>query len=332
VLTRGYGRSSSDSVVLRPGVTADPAGCGDEAIVLLRHFERAGLRASIGVGANRYDTGRRMLSENPEPASSESSGASALEHAAAAQQSAGAPDVLVLDDGFQHLKLERDLDLVLIDVTNPFGGGRLLPLGRLREPLSSLSRAGAILLTRTEPGQSYDELESQLRSWNPSAPIFRSSTRAVSVVGQAENSEEPLSNLAGRNVLAFCGLGNPESFWRVLRREGVQVVRRMAFGDHHRYSVEDLRSIANAAEASKADLLLTTEKDMVNLAHAADEALRGSNGAEPALAEAFRGLHWLKIETTVERGEELLRLVEDQMAGKMPPRVSGSKARAQVRA
>jgi tetraacyldisaccharide 4'-kinase len=242
----------------------------------------------------------------------------------------GAPNVFVLDDGFQHLALERDVDLVLIDVTNPFGGGTMLPLGRMREPQSSLGRAGAIVLTRTEPGQSYEKLEARLRLLNPAAPIFRSWTRVMGVVSAGENSEAPLSSLAGRRILAFCGLGNPESFWRVLRRERIPVAQRLVFGDHHRYSMEDLLKIADAAAAANADLLLTTEKDVVNLPRGLDGPLPLAAG-HTGQAQLLQGVHWLKIETHVEQGDELLRWIEEKISGKVQPRVSESQARAQVR-
>jgi len=315
VLTRGYGRSLSQTLILRPGDPANPADCGDEAVVLLRQFERSGLSTPIGIGANRYQAGMRLLSANsPSDRPHGETG----------------PDVIVLDDGFQHLALERDLDLALIDVTNPFGGGEILPLGRLREPLTSLSRAGAILLTRTEPGRSYEELERRLRALNPQAPIFRSWTRPVGVVHFGNETESPLAALAGRRIAAFCGLGNPESFWRVLRLEGWNVVKRFAFGDHHRYSAQDLRRIADAARASNADLLLTTEKDVVNLSRGSDGLPALLHGAHP-LVESLRDLHWLRIETVVEQGDELVRRIEEKM-GRGRGRAPEPQARAQVRA
>jgi 3-deoxy-D-manno-octulosonic-acid transferase len=331
VLTRGYGRSSSQPMVVCPGDCVEPADCGDEALVLLRHFERAGLNSSIGIGANRYEIGRRVLSLNASPAAGGAVTAAFGKHSSS-HAGEGAPDVLVLDDGFQHLALERDVDLALIDVTNPFGGGTMLPLGRLREPQSSLGRASAIVLTRTEPGQPYEKLEARLRMLNPTAPIFRSWTRTMGVVSVGENSEASLSSLAGRRILAFCGLGNPESFWRVLRREGTPVVQRLFFGDHHRYSMEDLLKIAAAAAAINADLLLTTEKDVMNLPHRADGSLLLPAGQTPELTEVLRDLHWLRIETHVEHGDELLRWIEEKISGNAQPRVSESQARAQVRA
>lgn len=317
VLTRGYGRSSSGELVLRPGDRAHPDECGDEAVVLLRHFVRLGLSAPIGIGANRYETGLRLLARNSGPE-------------AASRPQQGAPDVVVLDDGFQHLALDRDVDVVLIDVTNPFGGGSMLPLGRLREPLTSLSRADAILLTRTDPGRPYDELERRLRALNPRAPIFRSWTRPVSVVHFGEETEAPLTKLAGRRIAAFCGLGNPESFWRVLRLAGWNVVKRCAFGDHHRYSADDLRQIADGAASSGADVLLTTEKDAVNLARASSGAAAAPAGDHP-LARAVRDLHWLRIETVVEQEDQLLGWIEEKMTVRGRGRASEPQAQAQVR-
>jgi tetraacyldisaccharide 4'-kinase len=315
VLTRGYRRSSSEEVILYPGDRADAADCGDEALMLLRRFESKGLRIPIAIGADRYQAGCRMLAD-------------------AERRTVSAPDVLVLDDGFQHLKLDRDLDLVLIDVTNPFGGEATLPLGRLREPLSSLSRAAAFLLTRTEPGRKYGDLEQRLRQWNPHAPVFHSWTRALGVASDAEQVR-PLTDLAGQRIVAFCGLGNPESFWRVLRREGLQVVRRIAFPDHHRYTPQNLEQIAQAVDDSNAGLLLTTEKDVMNLYHHAGSTRLALSGMEPPIAHAFEKLHWLPIETVVEQEEELLSWIEHRISGKtLPkaPKTAEAQARAQVRA
>ncbi len=324
VLTRGYRRSSPEALVLRSGGAggsrgaANPVECGDEAAMLERQFARLGVKAAIGVGADRFEAGQRLLAADPVPD-------------APSVPCTTTPDVLVLDDGFQHLALERDLDLVLIDVTNPFGGGNMLPLGRLREPPSSLDRAGAILLTRTEPGRSYDELERRLRELNPRAPIFRSWTRAVSVVRFGDEMEAPLTTLDGRRIAAFCGLGNPESFWRVLRRGGWSVVRRLGFGDHHRYSADELRQIAEQAKAARTDLLLTTEKDVVNLAQAF-EGLRKATPEGDDPAPVLGNLYWLKIEAVVEREDELLRWIEEKMAARRGPLTPRPPARAQVRA
>jgi 3-deoxy-D-manno-octulosonic-acid transferase len=317
VLTRGYRRSSTETLVLHPGDDAGPAECGDEAAVLLRHFARSGLDASIGIGASRYEAGQRLLSAH--------SATGTVSHGEAAT------DILILDDGFQHLALERDVDLVLIDVTNPFGGGRMLPLGRLREPLTSLHRASAIVLTRTEPGRRYDELEHRLRELNPHAPIFRSWTRPAGVVQVHGDTESPPAKLAGRRIAAFCGLGNPESFWRVLRLQGWNVVQRLSFSDHHRYSPEDLRRIADEAAARNAELLLTTEKDVVNLIQAL-EGLRASPEGDGPWARQLQDLHWLRIETVVEQGDELLRWIEARMAERGRKRPPAKPARLQVRA
>jgi tetraacyldisaccharide 4'-kinase len=269
----------------------------------------------VGIGADRYAVGRRLLASD--------GGSHGRETPL---------DVLVLDDGFQHLQLERDLDLVLIDATDPFGRERMLPLGRLREPVSSLSRAGAILLTRTEPGQSYETLERRLRALNPGAPIFRCWTRPLAAVEVGTGSQLPLRAMAARKIAAFCGLGNPESFWRVLRREGLTVVARLAFRDHHRYSPGDLARIAAAAAERQADLILTTEKDLVNLASASNNSFSSLEEMEQVLGAAFpdRPLLWLKIEPVIEQGETLLRWIEERAAGRLgqpEPRSVAERAR-----
>jgi tetraacyldisaccharide 4'-kinase len=257
----------------------------------------------MGIGANRYEMGSRLL--NARPADNAKTGTPDV-----------TPDVIVLDDGFQHLALERDVDLVLVDATDPFGGGRMLPLGRLREPASSLNRAAAILLTRAEPGRSYAELEEKLRLLNPNAPIFRSWTRPLAAVEVSTGSEWPLADLADKRILAFCGLGNPESFWRVLRREGLGLVERLGFRDHHHYNQMDLERIALTAAARRADLVLTTEKDLVNLTGALDPSMASTGEIAKALRDSFANLPlcWLKIETVVEQGEELIGWIEERMS------------------
>jgi tetraacyldisaccharide 4'-kinase len=154
-------------------------------------------------------------------------------------------DVFILDDGFQHWPLARSLDIVLIDAIDPFRNG-LPPRGQLREPFSSLARAHIIVLTRTQPGFAHTGLVEEIRRHNPSAPLFRARVAAVR------------PQVRGR-VGAFCGLGQPESFRRTLRELGIEPEFFREFPDHHHYSAGDLQSMA-------ADTLLTTEKDLANIA------------------------------------------------------------------
>ncbi|MBY0587231.1 tetraacyldisaccharide 4'-kinase [bacterium] len=143
-------------------------------------------------------------------------------------------EVFVLDDGFQHRRLRRDLDIVLIDASNPMGNGKLLPAGPLREPLSSLGRAQLILLTRaeTEPAHRIDALRQMLTRWGGTVPIISASFPATKL-DRIGYPSLPASSMAGRKVAAFCGIGNPNGFRTTLTGLGAQVVAWRAFPDHY---------------------------------------------------------------------------------------------------
>jgi tetraacyldisaccharide 4'-kinase len=162
---------------------------------------------------------------------------------------AGPPDAVVLDDGFQHWPVRRDADIVLIDAVDPYRGG-VFPLGRLREPFAALGRATAVVLMRSEAGRAYPALEALIRRFNRQAPIFHA---------RYKPRLEPLP--AGCSVGAFCGLGHPASFAATLRQAGVAAAFLERFPDHHHYTAADLEPLA-----ARADVLVTTAKDRVNIA------------------------------------------------------------------
>lgn len=188
--------------------------------------------------------------------------------AAARQLLAAHPcDVLVLDDGFQHRRLARDVDVVLIDALNPWGFGYLLPRGLLREPVSALRRASIVLITRADlvPPPELAQLRRHITRHTP-APIVVSSFRAAALTA-ADGATTPLAELPGRRVLAFCGIGNPEGFRRTLAAvdPALAAAAPLVFPDHHHYGAVHLEQIATCARRARADLLLTTEKDLVKL-------------------------------------------------------------------
>jgi len=189
--------------------------------------------------------------------------------AAAGRAASGGADVLVMDDGFQHLRLGRDLDVVLIDTMNPFGYGRVLPRGLLREPVAALRDAGAIVLTRCNgvtSGQ-IETLDRRLGELAPRASRHRALHRAVMLIDPS-GAQRPLRALAGRRVMAFCGIGNPEAFFATVDEVGVDPVACVALADHEAYGRAVLDRLRQAARACKAESLLTTEKDHVKLAAA----------------------------------------------------------------
>ncbi len=267
ILTRGYRRRSAHRVViLERGQTAAASLTGDEAQIFLR-----GGDADVGIGKNRFAVGTSMERQFR-------------------------PDVFLLDDGFQHGKLARKHDIVLIDALDPFAGG-VFPLGRSREPAEALRRATILMVTRSEPGVPITGLEMLLRPYNTEAPIFRSWVRPLEWVDVATGEARPADELGVKRVAAFCGLGNPRSFWKTLEGSGLDVAFRWAFGDHHSYRPNELRRLSHQAGAAGAEALVTTEKDFLNLFAGSAEVV------------APLKLFWLKIGIEIENEEALLRLL-----------------------
>lgn len=174
--------------------------------------------------------------------------------------------VFLLDDGLQHRKAKRDVDIVCIDATNPFGGGKMLPAGRLREPLHNLSRADIVVITRADlvSTQTISNLRSEISNWNSSAPIFEISN---SLMGFRELHSTDLSTtiLTGKNVYAFCALGNPESFFKMLTNAGLDIREDWAVEDHYLFSQLDVDLIESDAQGHLCEALVVTAKDAVKL-------------------------------------------------------------------
>jgi tetraacyldisaccharide 4'-kinase len=246
---------------------------GDEAQICMR---AAGV--PIGIGSDRYIVGEELLAQ---------------------------VDVRVffLDDGFQHLQLRRDFDLVLIDALRPFGGGHLVPLGRLREPLTGLARANAFLITRSDEVPDMKAIVQVLRRYNSAAPVFRGRTIPAQWRDGAGAGFEPdQCPLTEHRAVAFCGLGNPQAFWKTLEHLGVDPVARYEYEDHHQYTPSEIRRLARHARDVGAGVLLTTEKDAVNL----DDDYQAIIGDVK--------LYWLEIRTEIERKEELFGLIRQASA------------------
>jgi tetraacyldisaccharide 4'-kinase len=187
-------------------------------------------------------------------------------------------EALIMDDGFQHRRLARDLDIVAIDATCPFGGGFVLPAGLLREPLGALKRAGAVVITRSNqvPEIQVHLIEERIRSINAGAAIARSVHVPVKV-RMLKGMSLDVESLAGQNVYAFCGIGNPDGFFGMLKDMGLKLVGTRVFDDHWDYSASDMKDIHREAAGLDANIVLTTQKDWVKTALAAtwedDESL-----------------------------------------------------------
>jgi tetraacyldisaccharide 4'-kinase len=174
--------------------------------------------------------------------------------------------LLVLDDGFQHRRLARDLDVVVLDALAPFGCDRVFPRGMLREPLAGLARAGAIVLSRADLVDEAERMAIRRRveKYSPHALWCEASHRAMGLVNAAGETA-PLSALLEIPAAAFCGLGNPAGFWRTLESLGCQALASREFPDHHAYTKADVASLASWAQASGARQVLCTRKDLVKL-------------------------------------------------------------------
>ncbi|MCG3178352.1 MAG: Tetraacyldisaccharide 4'-kinase [Phycisphaerae bacterium] len=226
VLMRGY--KGNDS----------PVG-SDEAALLRRQFPGVAVEAD----PDRVAGGRRLLAAD------------------------APPDCFILDDGFQHRRLHRDLDVVALDATFDLGGplARMLPRGLLREPVKSIGRADAVVITRADqaPPEMLERLADLVRRVAPSLPIAqcRHAPTGVDMDGQSQ----PLATLAGRRYLAFCGIGNPAAFAATVKRLPGECVDFVAFDDHHAYADDELNALAARAARVGADLLLTTTKDRVKI-------------------------------------------------------------------
>jgi tetraacyldisaccharide 4'-kinase len=176
-------------------------------------------------------------------------------------------DLFILDDGFQHVTLKRDLDLVLIDGNDGFGNGHLLPLGPLREPIAQLARADAYVITRCRNSSAGDPLLAFLKERFPGKPVFHGEHIPERVLfPSGDGAQSPLF-LGGKRVLAFAGLARPRVLRETLTRLGADVVHFREFRDHHPFTYEDLQDLILAKEGMDAEYLITTEKDWVRMGH-----------------------------------------------------------------
>jgi len=170
--------------------------------------------------------------------------------------------VLIMDDGFQHRRLHRDIDIVTIDATLPFGYGKMLPAGLLREPVSSLKRAQAAVITRSDlvSEENLGKLSERINKVNPNIVIARTIHAPVCAM-TAGDKQISLEKLKGKVVYAFCGIANPEAFFETINRLGVKLAGTKIYDDHHNYTAADVNALYTEAAQSGAQILLTTEKD-----------------------------------------------------------------------
>ena len=234
ILSRGYGRSSSGTVIVQERATrlADARAAGDELSQLADRFPDClviadeqrvrGARAAVSRGAR----------------------------------------TIVLDDGFQHRALARQADVVVLSAREVLEGEFLLPAGNRREPMSALHRADLLAVTRCADDQ-IDAVESILRTFGKPVVVLR--TKVGEIVRASDGAARDATTLRGKSAIAFCGIGDPDAFEQTLAGTGVDVVRHIRYADHHWFSPADLDAIQGAWRSSEASLVLTTAKDAVRL-------------------------------------------------------------------
>jgi tetraacyldisaccharide 4'-kinase len=238
IISRGYGRNDESSlVVVSDGkkVLVDTKTGGDEPVLISSKL----IGVPVVVDSDRY-------------------------RAALFAHRRFGNDTVILDDGFQHLRLQRDLDIVLVDAADPFGSGKLFPAGILREPLSALQRAHAVLITGSDRAANVESIKKMIRR-NTAAYIFTSQQVPTDLVDVMTGEVKQLSTLRGSTVLAFAGIARPASFVSLLRSLGAEIKSEFAYPDHYEYKKSDLAAIFQRAADEKIGMIVTTEKDAVRL-------------------------------------------------------------------
>lgn len=288
-------------------------GTGKTPLVvwLCRHVKAKQLRCAIL--SRGYKTQKGELSDEPALLAAQCPDAPVVvnpDRVAGATEaiSRHGAQILVMDDGFQHRRLARDLDIIAIDATNPFGYGRVLPAGLLREPIGGLKRAHAAVLTRCDqvPEDVLSRIEDEIRQVNRNLVIARS-IHAPTAIRTAQETDVPLDQMRDKRVFAFCGIGNPQAFFRTIERLGATVTGSCVFEDHYRYTADDLKAIREQAQNLKTTLILTTQKDWTKAVKA------GKMEKEPTMA-------YLAVDMRLTAGEEsIIALIDRALDGRIPP-------------
>ncbi len=224
------------------------------------------------------------------------SGLYALEHFGA--------DVLLLDDGYQYIRLEHRIEIALIDRQAPFGNEHMLPRGTLREPPENLRRATHILLTKCT-GADNSDLIARIRKFNRTADIIETTHRARHLRNLLTGEVKPLEFLAGKRIGSLCGIAAPESFEGALRGLGARIELAKTYTDHHRYTDKEVEGFISRCARRNVDAILTTEKDAVRI---------------PRILDPEVPLYYLRVEIEILRGQDAWERLIDQLTIRQPLR------------
>lgn len=240
-------------------------GTGKTPLVeaLAEFFQEKGRRPAIlirGYGKDEVSMLKSRLKDVPVLA-----GTNRLKTARQAKAEYNA-DIIILDDGFQHWRLKRDVDLVLLDASFPFGNRRLIPGGALREPLARLNRADAFVLTKSDLAEGdIESIKRELRGYNPRAPIYQARHQPRYLRNLNSNEKIEPSTLKDKRLALLCGLAQPESLAKAVQAQGARVVLKFYFPDHHQYCQEDLLNVISRCRQNQVGVIITTEKDAPKL-------------------------------------------------------------------
>ncbi len=240
ILSRGYkGLSNNKNEILLVSdgsdILSDYEYCGDEPYLIAKKIPKA----IVIVGKDRYKTGKAALKLGAQ--------------------------VLVLDDGYQYLGLNRNSNILILDSYRPFDNGHLLPLGQLRELPDSISRTSAIILSNSDRKKLDDGTYSKLKRYAQNTPIFKIGYKLTELTGLNTKKTISINEAKKLTVMALCGIGNPDSFIDLLKRHELNVVTYTTYPDHFKYEYADIKIILNTAEKFNVDNIVTTEKDAIKL-------------------------------------------------------------------
>jgi tetraacyldisaccharide 4'-kinase len=239
VLSRGYGGRAGKGVAVvsdREKIYEGPEMVGEEPVLIAKRLPGI----PVVVGSDRYRTGGYAFQK-------------------------WGTDLMILDDGFQYLGIEKDVSLLLVDATNPFGNGYLLPRGILREPVEQLKSADGIVLTKVNLVPDVVGLAEKIQDIAGPVPIFQAALVPVQLLRLSTGTHSSPNILESKKVVCFSGIGNPVAFRSILEQLGAKIARELVFRDHHVYTNHDEDGIELAAKETACDFVITTEKDIVKI-------------------------------------------------------------------